>query len=72
MEAVSEAENGTLVFMTNSVVLYFKMLTKNLKGGYLTHLLGFEVTERIEEMEAVLEAENITLAFRNQYGCFIP
>ena len=48
------------------------MLTKNLKGGYLTHLIGFEVTESIEEMEAVLEAENITLAFRNQYGRFIP
>ena len=44
-----------------------KCSQKNLKGGYLTHLLGFEVTERIEEMEAVLEAENITLAFRNQY-----
>ena len=46
------------------------MLTKKSKN--LTHLLGFEVTERIEEMEAVLEAENITLAFRNQYGRFIP
>ena len=42
-----------------------------MKGGFLSHVLGFEVTERILEMEAVSEAENVTLVFMNQFGCVI-
>ena len=41
-----------------------------MKGGFLSHVLGFEVTERIQEMEAVSEAENVTL-FMSQFGRFI-
>ena len=43
-----------------------------IQGGYLDHVLGFEVTEGIQETEAVLEAENLTLAFMNQFGRFKP
>ena len=56
---------------TDLVVLYFKMLTKNVKWGYLSHTLGFKVTEGIKGTEAVLEAEDVTLVFMNQYGRFI-
>ena len=41
-----------------------------MKGGFLSHVLGFEVTERIQEMEAVSEADNVTLAFMNRFGRF--
>ena len=41
-----------------------------MKGGFLSHVLGFEVTERIQEMEAASEADNGTLAFINRFGCF--
>jgi len=47
MEAVLEAESVTLALWTDLVVLYFKMLTKNIKGGYFSHIFGFEVTEGI-------------------------
>ena len=48
MEGVSEAENVTLVFMNQfGCVILQNAHKKNLKGGYLSHLLGFEVTERI-------------------------
>ena len=46
------------------------MLTLKYKRGFLSHFLGFEVTERISEMEAVSEADNVTLAFMNQFGRF--
>ena len=54
------------------VILCLKMLKKIYKRGYLSHLSGFEVKERIWETEAVLEAENVTLAFMDQFGRFIP
>ena len=41
-----------------------------MKGGFLFHVLGFEVTERIQEMEAVSVADNVTLAFMNRFGRF--
>ena len=41
-----------------------------MKGGFLSHVLGFEVTERIQEMEAASEADNVTLAFINRFGHF--
>ena len=41
-----------------------------MKGGFLSHVLGFEVTERIQEIEAVSEADNVTLAFMNRFCCF--
>ena len=44
---------------------------KNIKGGYLSHIFGLEVTEGIQGTEAVLEAEDVTLVFMNQYGRFI-
>ena len=56
---------------TDLVVLYFKMLTKNVKWGYFSHTLGLKVTEGIKGTEAVLEAEDVTLVFMNQYGRFI-
>ena len=48
-----------------------KCSQKNIKGGNLSQLLGFEVTEWIQVMEAVLEAENVTLVFMNRFGCVI-
>ena len=56
---------------TDLVILYFKMLTINVKWGYFSHTLGFKVTEGIKGTEAVLEAEDVTLVFMNQYGRFI-
>ena len=44
---------------------------KNIKGGYLPHIFGFEVTEGIQGTEAVLEAEDVTLEFMNRFGCVI-
>ena len=48
------------------------MLAINLKWGYLSHTLGFKVTEGIKGTEAVLEAEDVTLVFMNQYVRFLP
>ena len=39
-----------------------------LKCSHLSHHLRFEVTDRIQEMEVVLEAENVTLVFMNRFG----
>ena len=49
-----------------------KCSQKNIKGGNLSQLLGFEVTEWIQVMEAVLEAENVTLAFMDRFSRLIP
>ena len=42
-----------------------------MKGGFLSHVLGFKVTERIQEMEAASEADNVTLTFMDRFGRFI-
>ena len=41
-----------------------------MKQGFLSHVLGLEVTEQIQEIEAVSEADNVTLAFMKRYGHF--
>ena len=48
------------------------LLTKKYKRGLPSHIFGLEVTEEIKGTEAVLEAEDVTLVFMNQYGRFIP
>ena len=48
-----------------------KCSQKDIKVGNLSQLLGFEVTEWIKVMEAVLKAENVTLALINRFGRFI-
>ena len=61
-------------FEINKPILFLytsKFSQKDIKGGYLSHLLGFEVTEQIQGTEAVLEAETVTLAFMNRVGHFI-
>ena len=70
MEAVTEADNVTLAFMNRFGNLNLKCSHQNTKGGFLSHVLGFEVTERIQEMEAITEADNVALAFMNQFGRF--
>ena len=76
MEAVFEAEIVifvSLLFMTRFPCFFISKSWKNkIKEGYISHIFGFEVKERIWETEAVLEAENVTLAFMDQFGHFIP
>ena len=48
MEAVLEAENVTLAFMNRfGRFILQNAHKKKIKVGYLSHLLGFEVTEWI-------------------------
>ena len=45
LKAVLEAEIVTLLFLTDLVVSYLKMLIKNIiRGVTVPHILGFEVT----------------------------
>ena len=61
MEAVFEAEIVifvSLLFMTRFPCFFISKSWKNkIKEGYISHIFGFEVKERIWETETVLEAE---------------